>query len=391
MMVISSLGIGGAQKHVFELVRQIDRSRFKPFVVACEIPESPEHRYYPDRLNKLGISVHNLDVQSRRHIILRFPRFVRYVRNVDPDVLHVFLYYPSLYGCLSKLILGSRAPRVILLKRSLEVSLRPDERAMYRHILMPVSDIVTAVSEPVRQRCLELGASPSKVTVIENGIEPIHTPPTGKLRRLLGVADGTMLIGTVGSLTVRKGQKHFLRAGSLLLRDFPEAHLVLISDGTLRREIEAEGRRLGIENRLHLPGYLLPATDYIADLSVFVLPSAEEGMSNALLEAMTMGLLCIASDIPSNRQVITHGRDGVLVNVEDHEAFAESMGTLLAHSNRRRSLGEAARETIRQRFDPRHVIMANEALYAALADKRRRKWRPSAQAQETLVEPRMKA
>ena len=366
MIVVGSLEVGGAQKHIYDLVRQFDRTRFDVSIVI-----SQPGGYFYDRMRELGVPLYNLDVRSPRDLVLRLPRFLRFVRAVDPDVLHAFLYYPSLFGCLARLMPGRRAPRLILSKRSLNLSLRPDRLAVHKYILMRVPDVFTAVSEPVRERCVALGASPDKVKVIENGIEWIEAPPLGKLRQQLGLAEDVPLIGAVGSLTVRKRHRQLLRAMAELLKVRPDAHLVLMGEGSLRSELEAEVRRLGIEQRVHLPGMLVPAISYVRDLSIFVLPSSEEGLSNALLEAMMAGVPCVASDIPSNREVITDGEDGVIVDVEDPRAFAAAMTAVLDDHGRSRTLGAQARETIRRRYNARTMVDANEDLYMALARQRR--------------------
>jgi glycosyltransferase involved in cell wall biosynthesis len=94
-------------------------------------------------------------------------------------------------------------------------------------------------------------------------------------------------------------------------------------------------------------------------------------MSNALLEAMMAGVPSVGSDIPSNREVITNGRDGVLVDVDDAGAFADALRALLTDSRRRQSMGRQARDTIRRRFNGRTMVEANQDLYVALARQRR--------------------
>jgi glycosyltransferase involved in cell wall biosynthesis len=366
MIVVGSLEVGGAQKHIFDLVRQVDRSKFDISILI-----SQAGGYFYDRMRELGIPLYDLDVRGPRHLISRFPRFLKFVREADPDVLHAFLYYPSLFGCLARLLGGRRAPRLILSKRSLNLSLRADRHAIHKYILMRAPDAITAVSEPVRQRCLELGATSDKVRVIENGIEPVDVTPTGHLRRLLGLGPDALLVGAVGSLTPRKRHRQLLAAMALLIPDLPDVHLVLMGEGQLRGELEAESRRLGISHRVHLPGMLVPAVSYVGDLSLFALPSSEEGMSNALLEAMMASVPCVASDIPSNREVVTNGQDGVLVDVDNPRVFADAMTAVLTDPRRRRSMGMQARDTILRRFGSRSMVEANEDLYIALARQRR--------------------
>jgi glycosyltransferase involved in cell wall biosynthesis len=366
MIVVGSLEVGGAQKHIFDLVRQVDRSKFDISILI-----SQAGGYFYDRMRELGIPLYDLDVRGPRHLISRFPRFLKFVREADPDVLHAFLYYPSLFGCLARLLGGRRAPRLILSKRSLNLSLRADRHAIHKYILMRAPDAITAVSEPVRQRCLELGATSDKVRVIENGIEPVDVTPTGHLRRLLGLGPDALLVGAVGSLTPRKRHRQLLAAMALLIPDLPDVHLVLMGEGQLRGDLEAESRRLGISHRVHLPGMLVPAVSYVGDLSLFALPSSEEGMSNALLEAMMASVPCVASDIPSNREVVTNGQDGVLVDVDNPRVFADAMTAVLTDPRRRRSMGMQARDTILRRFGSRSMVEANEDLYIALARQRR--------------------
>jgi glycosyltransferase involved in cell wall biosynthesis len=116
---------------------------------------------------------------------------------------------------------------------------------------------------------------------------------------------------------------------------------------------------------------LVPAVPYVGDLSLFALPSSEEGMSNALLEAMMASVPCVASDIPSNREVVTNGQDGVLVDVDNPRVFADAMTAVLTDPRRRRSMGMQARDTILRRFGSRSMVEANEDLYIALARQRR--------------------
>jgi glycosyltransferase involved in cell wall biosynthesis len=367
MIVIGSLAVGGAQKHVYDLLGQLDRTRFD---LSVAVLTGGGHFF--DRVRALGIPVHVLGVKTRRDLILRFPAFAGLVRRVKPDVLHLFLYETSMFGCLLRLVRGRRGPRVILSKRSLELDLRVDREIGYRTVLMRVPDAITAVSEAVARRCHELGASPAKVRVIENGIRQVDTLDRGKLRRLLGLGPGTPLVGAVGSLTTRKGHRHLLAAAPHVLAACPDTHFVLLGEGGLRKSLEADAARLGIQDRVHLPGALFPALSYIADLDLFVLPSSEEGMSNALLEAMMAGLPCITNDIPSNHEVLTQGVDGVLVNVEDPRSFADEIVRLLDDRVLRTALGARAQQTIGRRFDPRTMIEANESLYVALAGTRMR-------------------
>ena len=104
---------------------------------------------------------------------------------------------------------------------------------------------------------------------------------------------------------------------------------------------------------------------------IFVLPSVSEGMSNALLEAMSYGLLVLASDIPENRSVIQHGKDGLLFRQGDSEDLARKLESLVANvDGSAQRLARAARDTAQRRFSVGAVVDRLEAIYGELVDSR---------------------
>lgn len=364
IVLVGSLGVGGAQKHIYDLLRLLNCKLFNVTVIVFR-----KGGFYYEKLERLGFTILDLNVRSKWDLPRKVLSFYKRVKQIDPDILHLFLYYPSLIGCIARLLPFSRRPRIILSKRSMNIDLDLDRYLVYRYILMKVPDAVTAVSRSVQQRCLQLGAKPGKVYLIENGIERIETKGKGRLKNFLGLAENCSLIGTVGSLTVRKGHKHFIDCIPHLLKEFPDVRFVLLGEGPLKSELEAQCNGLNISKYVYMPGYLAPAVDYMADLSIFVLPSLEEGMSNALLEAMMLGLPCVASDIPSNRELIDSGLDGVLVDVEDAVQLATAVTTLLGDTTFSDLVSSNARNKIEMHFTIDEMVQKNEKLYRQLINR----------------------
>jgi glycosyltransferase involved in cell wall biosynthesis len=134
----------------------------------------------------------------------------------------------------------------------------------------------------------------------------------------------------------------------------------------MRKELQAEIERLEIGRSVHLPGLVTPASDYLSDFDAFVLPSLEEGTSNALLEAMAVGLPCVASDIASNREVITPGVTGLLAPLNDTHRLAESLLQVLRDEALRRRLSTNAQTAVRRTFRPENMTAENEQVYRSL-------------------------
>jgi glycosyltransferase involved in cell wall biosynthesis len=322
MVVIGSLEIGGAQKHVYDLLRSMSRDKYEFHVVTLT-----SNGFYYDQVRQLDVTLHSLDIKGRYELVARFGAFLRLVRRIRPDVLHLFLFHSSIYGVLAA-VLTRPSPAVVYSKRSMGLEISAFRRFVYRYIVMSRADAVTAVSQPVGEECIKLGASPALVRVVENGIEWTHQPERGLLRKTIGVPEGVPLVGMVGSMTFRKRQHLLIEAAPAILAQNPDVHFVILGDGVLRAKLEEQVRQLGLTDRVHLPGVLAPATRYLADLSVFALTSSEEGTSNALLEAMMIGVPVVCSDIPSNRQVLTDRQEGRLV-AGDPRQLADAVLELL--------------------------------------------------------------
>jgi glycosyltransferase involved in cell wall biosynthesis len=364
--VIGSLHVGGTQKHLYDLIRKLDKHRFR-----CSLILFHDGGEYYDRFSALGVRIYSLDIRSRSDLVRRFPKFLRLLKELQPDVLHLLLYMSSLYGCLASLLMMRHRPRVIVSKRSMENDVSVTRRLAYRSIIMKVPHVITAVSDPVSQRCAELGARRERIITIGNGIDTIHPGPAGILKTKLNIGPDAVLIGTVGSLTERKQQVALIEMLPHLLHRDSRVHLVLIGEGPLRPALLKHATTLGISDRVHFPGSLVPATDYLADLSAFLLPSAEEGTSNALLEALAVGIPCVASNIPSNAAVLAHRADGLLVDPRDPEAFASAVHEVLSDKVFASQLVAAGRAKITRSYSLSAMVRENENLYAALASRTR--------------------
>lgn len=124
---------------------------------------------------------------------------------------------------------------------------------------------------------------------------------------------------------------------------------------------------LGVAERVQFAGFLENPYPLLASATAFALPSRYEGFPNALLEAMALGLPCVASRCPTGpEEIVTDGADGLLVPIEDHVALAEALGRLLSDEALRARLGVAAAKRARD-FDAPVVVRRFEALLDEVA------------------------
>jgi len=200
----------------------------------------------------------------------------------------------------------------------------------------------------------------AKVHLIPNGVDtalfvPAQRPPRQRKNVLY-----------VGRLSVEKNLDALLEASATLAGRI-DLRLTLIGDGPARATLEAAARRLGanvefvpvVEHR-RIPGYL-------ADADAFVLPSLTEGHPKALLEAMSAGVACVASDVGGNRAILEHERTGLLFDLDGKTALADALARVLGDPELARALGERARARVVERYELGRLVGEEVELLKRLA------------------------
>lgn len=232
-----------------------------------------------------------------------------------------------------------------------------------------VADRTIAVSRSVARALVRRGAPPWRVSVVPNGVDLSRLD-----REVSGAAIDTArcLAGwrpwrpTVGVVARRKDQDVLLRALAAVERPVTVALVGVEPDAELRA-LAATAPRHGVRCVPFRPDVLA----FYRLFDVAVLPSRSEGLSQALLEAMALGLPVVASRAGGNADLVSHGDDGWLVPPRDGAAFAGALTQLLDDPDLRRRLGERARRTARERFSLARTAALTEAAYRIALARRR--------------------
>jgi hypothetical protein len=177
----------------------------------------------------------------------------------------------------------------------------------------------------------------------------------------------------VGSLIWRKGFDILLRAFAEVRAAAPagsprRARLLFVGDGPQRQDFESLATALGVADDVHFLGRRTDVPTILTASDVALSAAREEGLPLNVLEAGFFGLPTILSDIPPHREIIEHGRTGIIVPAENVTALADAMGRLLEDSVSRHSLGSAAREHIHANFLVHRYAAEFSRLYAELLD-----------------------
>lgn len=223
-----------------------------------------------------------------------------------------------------------------------------------------VAKRLICVSGGVRDTLVAQGISPDLCRVVHNAIDGRQVLPAPVT--IPGLAAGALVVGSVGSLIVRKANDHLLRAAAAIREQVPPFHLVLVGEGPEQERLEALAAKLGLAGQVIFAGFQQTPLAWVAAMDVLVLASAKEGLPRVILEAMLLGRPVIASDIVGSRELVDNGHSGLLYPYGDEAALGRHLVTLLTDGALRQRWGEAGRTRVLQEFSIEHYVAGVQAL-----------------------------
>jgi glycosyltransferase involved in cell wall biosynthesis len=231
--------------------------------------------------------------------------------------------------------------------------------------------VVVAISLDVRQKLLAAGVAPQRIRVIHSAVEPpAGLPgPAGRAaaRARYGIGVEEVAIGMVAALERRKAHDVLLQALAPAVATMPPFRVLFCGDGSERRPLERMARALGLGDRVRFLGEQRQVADVLAALDLFVLPSRQEGLGVAVLEAMAMALPVVATAVGGLPEAVEAGRTGLLVPPEDPRALGAAIAELARDLDRARRMGDAGRARVAAEFSMERMSEAYEKLYAETA------------------------
>jgi glycosyltransferase involved in cell wall biosynthesis len=308
-------------------------------------------------------------------------RLYRLIRRVAPDIVQAGTPKAGLLGTVAAWV--ARVPTRVYHVRGLPHLtqsplaarlLRVTERvtcACATHVLAVSSSIATILVDE------HLCAGPKMHVLMSgssNGVDAdgmfnpskLATDARESSRRRLGVPSDARMIGFVGRLVRDKGVVELERAWGNLRNDFPDAHLLIVGPKERRNRVPPDVyKNLASDPRVRLVGLEWNTPPLYAAMDIFCLPSHREGFPNVVLEASSMGLPIVATEIPGCVDAIDHGRTGILVPPGDSASLERALAVYLKDKTLRQAHGAAARERASTLFRQEAVWNATHTFYRA--------------------------
>ncbi len=359
LFISTSTTIGGAEKTLFTLATRLDTKQFQ--VAGVVSLKSPGH--YAQRLNQHGIKTRSLDLVGWPSL-RDAGTLARIIQEIRPDVVHA-LMYQAIQLCR---LVKRRAEVPFKLVSSPRVNYRTRSfwSLLVDRWLKAADDLLIAESDASREFLTRrLGYAADRVKTVYNGVDIPEIPSAAERKRArlqLGLDENELLLLSMGRLDAQKDHKILIDAVASL-RGSRKPRCAIIGDGPMRDRLRAQIRQLGLQRTVQLPGERGDVRCWLAACDIFVLPSLWEGLPNALLEAMALGLPVVASRVDGVPEAVTDGKDGLLVAPGNAATLSVALAKLMDDPELRRSLSQAARARMAENFTLPAMLAGYEAAY----------------------------
>lgn len=266
-------------------------------------------------------------------------RLARLIRSTGADVIHTHLSTASFLGALAaKLVRRPSVAHVHGLNTA----------AFYTY-----SGHIIAVSEAVKRHLCSQGVPGGRVSVVHNGVDLARFEPMAmeEARERLGWGQDSPVFGVFGRLSPEKGQRVAIEAMFLLLKDCPNARLVICGAGRDLEDLRTTADSLGIAGSVEFAGFVEDVRGLMSACDAVVVPSIREGFGLAAVEAMALARPVIASNAGGLPEVVESGVTGLLVDPNNPDALAEAMMRVAGDRENALELGRRGRERAEERFE----------------------------------------
>ena len=356
LIVVDSLNVGGAERHVVDLALALHREGHA-VTVACSVPGS-----LAEPLEAARIPVRPLLGRIvKRRVSLPYARALRKLLERERfDLVHAHIYASAAASALATA--GTGVPLVIT--EHTEALWQGRGGQLFSRWVYRRTSRVIAVSDAIRRRLVERdGVPPDGITLLPNSVPPVRQAHGDAMPLPSDLGGEGPVVGVVARLQPEKGVASFLKAASHVARELPEARFVVVGDGPLREDLLGLAEDLGVRDQVHFLGFRPDAQALLELMDVVAVPSVSEGTPLIVLEAMSAGVPVVASRVGGIPGQIRPGREGLLVPPGDAKALGNALLSLLRDPERAWRMGEAGRLRAETEFSHETMVRKVEGLY----------------------------
>ena len=369
--VIKALGRGGAEVLLREGFPVADRDRV--VLEYASLRDRPNDLV--DELRSAGATVHELGIRSDAGLVLAAGRLARIMRERGIDIVHAHL---PLAAAVARVAARRVGAPVVCTEHAMSERYRTLSRVVNR-LTWHWQEVGICITNDVHDSVLRHYGSRVPLQIVRNGVNTDRFSPFavsgGPPEALERLHANDVVVGTVASFrdTPAKRLDLWIDTVASVMREHPHVRALLVGDGELRARLEEHASATGIGSRFLFAGKHVDVRPYLARMDVFLMSSAYEGLPVALVEAMSMGVPVVATEVSGVREVVQHGDAGYLVpfDTEVVQGLAAYVGRLVENPGLAQTLGRQAREHVQENLSVERMQRELEEIYRRVLSTRR--------------------
>lgn len=367
LFIHQEMGVGGAEELRSVLINNINKEKFS--VSLCCIGKIGE---IGQELSDKGFCIRALKKGWGLHNIFSIFALLKIIKQCKPDIVHTCLFYANFHGRIAAKIAG--VPIIIAEEQNVDKWKKRYLIFLFIDwLLSKITDRIIACSQAVKDFIAENEKiTTKKLLFISNAFDlnkfiNHSSADKEKVKGSFGLNNGDRIIGTIGSLSLRKGHIYLIKAMKEIVLEEPSCKLLMIGAGPLEKDLRKEVDWLGLARQIIFTGLQRDIFNLLSILEILILPSLWEGLPLVTLEAMAMAKPVIASRIPGVTEVVIDGENGTLVPPRDSRLLAKAILDLLKDTNRCKRMGELGKARVLRYYNPQSYVSKMETLYETLS------------------------
>ncbi|MFH1441204.1 MAG: glycosyltransferase family 4 protein [Candidatus Omnitrophota bacterium] len=315
------------------------------------------------RFREKGITIIPIPIKTKSEIspkvLLSFCKLLPVIKKEHIDIIHCNSRVTQVLGCL--LSSFSRKPFISTCHGFFKTRFS-------RRTFPCWGKKVIAISQQVKTHLMQdFNVQEEDIVVINNGVDVKKPKDDGRetrdeIKKRFNLKQ-CPVVGIIGRLSDVKGHIYLIEAMKKVLEKNPEAQLFIVGEGRMKDKIISLIKKLNIEKQAVIIPSVADTAAVLPIIDLFVMPSLKEGLGLSLMEAMAAGLAVIGSDVGGIKSLIQHNHTGLLVKPADSQGLSNAILELLDDSQKRKTLGDNAREFIARNFSAEQMVNFTEKAY----------------------------
>jgi glycosyltransferase involved in cell wall biosynthesis len=359
--LIGSTGLYGAERWILALMRALDPDKVQSTLINL-VDDQNEVSEVVAAAHQRGLAAMDFYTGGKFNPFSAV-RMTRWVREQNVRIIHGHGFKSDGFGLLTSRLAGCRmmtTPHGWSVEKDRKLQMYEQlDRLLFRFM-----DLVCPLS-PELAEGLKDSTVAAKLRLVYNGvdIDEVRAAQSGEKRHT-----EDFVIGYIGRLVKLKNLETLLASFHILKAERPNVRLMIVGDGPERANLEHQAKQLGIGEQVEFLGFREDAVAFLKEFDVFVLPSLSEGIPRCIMEAMAASVPVVVSDIPGNRNLVSHGDTGLIFSTDDSCGLAEMLVHIMDNPAEAAAMAIRGNRKVEEQYSNRKMAAEYTRLYQELLD-----------------------